>query len=58
MFARLTGTVPRGFAAAAAALTVGAVAGRTLHNSGEDHIPALDYGWPHHGALSAYDTAR
>jgi len=25
------------------------------HCSGEDHIPALDYGWSHHGALASYD---
>jgi len=25
--------------------------------SGEDHIPALDYGWPHSGALASYDYA-
>lgn len=25
--------------------------------SGEDHIPALDYGWSHHGALASYDYA-
>lgn len=23
--------------------------------SGEDHIPSLDYGWSHHGALASYD---
>jgi len=23
--------------------------------SGEDHIPALDYGWNHHGALASFD---
>jgi len=23
--------------------------------SGEDHIPSLDYGWSHHGAMSSYD---
>ena len=23
--------------------------------SGEDHIPALDYGWSHHGALASFD---
>lgn len=23
----------------------------------EDHIPALDYGWSHHGALASYDYA-
>lgn len=25
--------------------------------SGEDHIPALDYGWPHSGAMASYDYA-
>lgn len=25
--------------------------------SGEDHVPALDYGWPHHGAVASYDYA-
>jgi ubiquinol-cytochrome c reductase cytochrome c1 subunit len=25
--------------------------------SGEDHIPSLDYGWPHHGALASFDYA-
>jgi ubiquinol-cytochrome c reductase cytochrome c1 subunit len=25
--------------------------------SGEDHIPALDYGWTHHGAMASYDYA-
>lgn len=25
--------------------------------SGEDHIPALDHGWPHHGAMSSFDHA-
>ena len=23
--------------------------------SGEDHIPSLDYGWSHHGAMSSFD---
>lgn len=23
--------------------------------SGEDHIPSLDYGWSHHGALASFD---
>lgn len=27
------------------------------HCSGEDHIPALDYGWAHSGALASYDYA-
>lgn len=25
--------------------------------SGEDHIPALNYGWNHHGALASFDYA-
>lgn len=25
--------------------------------SGEDHIPSLDYGWSHHGALNSFDYA-
>jgi len=25
--------------------------------SGEDHIPSLDYGWSHHGAMNSYDCA-
>ena len=25
--------------------------------SGEDHIPSLDFGWSHHGALASYDYA-
>jgi ubiquinol-cytochrome c reductase cytochrome c1 subunit len=27
------------------------------HCSGEDHIPSLDYGWSHHGALASFDAA-
>lgn len=30
---------------------------QTIECSGEDHIPALDYGWPHHGALASFDYA-
>lgn len=30
---------------------------KTALCSGEDHIPSLDYGWSHHGAMSAYDAA-
>jgi ubiquinol-cytochrome c reductase cytochrome c1 subunit len=26
-------------------------------NCSDDHIPALDYGWSHHGALASYDYA-
>ena len=25
--------------------------------SGEDHIPSLNYGWSHHGALASFDYA-
>ena len=27
----------------------------TTKCSGEDHIPSLDYGWSHHGALASFD---
>ncbi len=27
------------------------------HCSGEDHVPTLDYGWSHHGALKSFDYA-
>ena len=30
-------------------------ASTTSHCSGEDHIPSLDYGWSHHGALASFD---
>lgn len=26
-------------------------------NCNEDHVPALDYGWSHHGALASFDMA-
>mmetsp|Transcript_19799 Transcript_19799/g.26110 ORF Transcript_19799/g.26110 Transcript_19799/m.26110 type:complete len:298 (-) Transcript_19799:394-1287(-) len=39
-----------------ALLAVGGAASVALNND-EDHIPALDYGWSHHGIMSAYDTA-
>lgn len=29
----------------------------TAKCNAEDHIPARDYGWPHHGPLSSYDYA-
>lgn len=29
----------------------------TSECSGEDHIPSLDYGWSHHGALASFDYA-
>eukprot|EP01033_Poteriospumella_lacustris_P019551 gene19552-14176_t len=34
-----------------------AVNHQTAECSGEDHIPALDYGWAHSGAMSSYDYA-
>lgn len=55
MFARLS-SLSRPVQAAAAVAT-GLVVGRVAYTSGEDHIPALDYGWSHHGALSGYDAA-
>lgn len=29
----------------------------SVHCSGEDHIPSLNYGWNHQGALASYDYA-
>ena len=29
----------------------------SIKNSGEDHIPSLDIGWNHHGAMQSFDTA-
>lgn len=33
----------------------GAASLQTSKCSGEDHIPSLDYGWSHHGALASFD---
>lgn len=45
----------------AAGLSMGVLAGLTIknsiQNSGEDHIPSLDIGWSHHGAMQSFDTA-
>jgi ubiquinol-cytochrome c reductase cytochrome c1 subunit len=51
----------RAFAARSAVPVV--VAGVTTYTSssakcsGEDHIPSLDYGWSHHGAIASFDYA-
>jgi len=44
-------------AAPAMGVVVGAVlsSSQQTMNSGEDHIPSLDYGWSHHGALKSFD---
>jgi len=41
----------------AGTLVAACCAASVAHNSDEDHIPALDYGWSHHGMLSSYDAA-
>mmetsp|Transcript_5529 Transcript_5529/g.5705 ORF Transcript_5529/g.5705 Transcript_5529/m.5705 type:complete len:271 (+) Transcript_5529:95-907(+) len=42
-------------------LALAAVGGVVVYpstsNCSEDHIPSLDYGWPHHGALASFDYA-
>jgi len=46
--------------AGAAVLMSGVILGRDRDPavcSGEDHIPSLDYGWSHHGALASFDYA-
>ena len=46
----------RRLARPSAALGAGAAASfSAAHCSGEDHIPSLDYGWNHHGALASFD---
>ena len=52
MFARST------LAKSAAPLTIGGfitLSTSSAKCSGEDHIPSLDYGWSHHGALASFD---
>jgi cytochrome c1 len=37
-------------------ITLSCIASNTSTKcSGEDHIPSLDYGWSHHGALASFD---
>jgi Cytochrome C1 family len=37
-------------------ITLSCIASNTTAKcSGEDHIPSLDYGWSHHGALASFD---
>ena len=37
-------------------ITLSCMASNTTSKcSGEDHIPSLDYGWSHHGALASFD---
>lgn len=46
------------FAKAVLPLSVAGVVSSTTSSakcSGEDHIPSLDYGWSHHGALASFD---
>ena len=48
---------PAAAGAALAAAAVGQHRSAPAHCSGEDHIPSLDYGWSHHGALASFDYA-
>lgn len=59
MFSRmLTKTSFRGVVATGTALGVVAANSSVFQSQcSDDHIPALDYGWSHHGALSSYDYA-
>jgi hypothetical protein len=41
----------------AVAVAGGAAMLPSLSNCSDDHIPSLDYGWPHHGALASFDYA-
>jgi ubiquinol-cytochrome c reductase cytochrome c1 subunit len=59
MFSKLFTSTARRATFATSAL--GAVAYTQLNNNqamcSDDHIPALDYGWSHHGALASFDYA-
>ena len=59
MFSRfLTKTSLRGIISTSTvvgAITIGS--NKLESNCSDDHIPALDYGWSHHGALASYDYA-
>jgi len=59
MFSRLFGqSAGRRFAAVAGSTIAVTSLGQSLQaKCSDDHIPALDYGWSHHGALASYDYA-
>lgn len=45
-------------ALAAGAALSGSLLGFGVAKLSDDHVPALDYGWSHHGAMAAFDAAR
>ena len=55
MFSRIASKVNVPLAAAGISGMI--FAKKTAYCSGEDHIPSLDFGWSHHGAMAAYDAA-
>jgi ubiquinol-cytochrome c reductase cytochrome c1 subunit len=58
MFARFASF--SAFRVAAPALSLAGVAAVSTSSSkcsGEDHIPSLNFGWSHHGALASFDYA-
>ena len=54
MFSRLTSSTFR-----KVAITTSAIGAATFASAkcSDDHIPALNYGWSHHGAMASYDYA-
>lgn len=55
MFSRMMNAASWKQAAVGVASIAGA--GFSVANCSDDHIPALDYGWSHHGALKSFDYA-
>ena len=48
-------TVPVGMVGMAAGMAAFSSSQHNTKCSGEDHIPSLNFGWSHHGALASYD---
>lgn len=59
MFSRLRPYKPSAlvFTALTTAFVVSNEMTKSTECSGEDHIPSLDYGWSHHGAMASFDYA-
>ena len=58
MFSRFASfSAVRAAAPALSLVGVAVVSTSSSKCSGEDHIPSLNYGWSHHGALASFDYA-
>lgn len=57
MFSRLSSSSALRNAAVATTAFAGVTAATKSSQCSDDHIPALDYKWSHHGAIASYDYA-